>query len=78
MLERFWAESKDPESRFCDEPAEPPCVRIPAEDAAVFCARIDEMKAIYADEARADWYDADDMAREIAESLGELLEAQGF
>ena len=36
------------------------------------------MKVIYADEGRADWYDADDMAREIAESLGELLEAQGF
>ena len=49
MLERFWAESKDPESRFCDESAEPPCVRIPAEDAAVFRVRIDEMKAVYAD-----------------------------
>ena len=77
MLERFWAESKEPESRFCDEPAEPPCVRIPAEDAAVFRARIDEMKAIYADEGRSDWFDADDIAREIAESLDLLLAAQG-
>lgn len=77
MLERFWAESQDPESRFYDEEPEPPCARIPAEDAAVFRSRIDEMKAIYADEGRSDWFDADDMAREIAEALDLLLAAQG-
>ena len=77
MLERFWAESKDPESRFCDEEPEAPCVRIPAEDVAVFRARIDEMKAICADEARPDWFDADDIAREIAEAPDLLLVAQG-
>ena len=78
MLEHFWEESKNPSTRFCDEEPLPPAARIPADEAKLLRARIDEMKAIYADEARADWYDADDMAREIAESLGGLLEAQGF
>ena len=52
-------------------------MRIPAEDAAVFRARIDEMKGIYADEGRSDWFDADDIAHEIAEALDLLLAAQG-
>ena len=80
MLERFWAESKDPEARFFDEE---PVARarqavIPAADAAVLRERIDDMKAIFADEDRSDWFDADDVARDIAESLDLLLAAQGF
>ena len=41
-------------------------VSIPPEDAALFRSRIDEMNAMFADEDRADWFDADDIAREIA------------
>ena len=35
------------------------------------------MNAMFADEDRADWFDADDIAREIAEALDLLLAAQG-
>lgn len=51
---------------------------IPPEDAALFRSRIDEMNAMFADEDRADWFDADDIAREIAEALDLLLSAQGY
>lgn len=78
MLERFWAESKHPESRFVEEDAQPGGAVIPAADAAAFRARIDDMKAIFADEHRSDWFDADDAAREIAEALDLLLAGQGL
>ena len=78
MLERFWHEAKNPSTRFCDEEPQPPAARIPTDEAASLRVWLDEMKTIYADEGHTDWYDADGMAREIAESLDELLEAQGF
>ena len=53
-------------------------VSIPPEDAALFRSRIDEMNAMFADENRADWFDADDIARELAEALDLLLSAQGY
>lgn len=52
---------------------DPRGVTIPAGQAMWFRRRIDEMRAIYADEGRPDWFDADDMAREIAEELGRIL-----
>ena len=53
-------------------------VSILPEDAALFRSRIDEMNAMFADEERADWFDADDIAREVAEALDLLLSAQGY
>ncbi|MBQ9042148.1 MAG: hypothetical protein IJ111_04965 [Eggerthellaceae bacterium] len=51
-----------------------PCdVTIPAGQALWFRRRIDEMSSVFADEERSDWFDADDMAREIAEELGRIL-----
>ena len=41
-------------------------ISIPPGDAALFRSQIDEMNAMFADEDRADWFDADDIAREIA------------
>lgn len=78
MLERLWAECKNPESRFVEEGAVPVQAVIPAADAAAFRSQIDPMKAIFADERRSDWFDADDIAREIAEALDLLLAGQGL
>ena len=50
---------------------------IPPADARALRSQIDDMKAIYADSSRKDWFDGDDIAREIAESLDLLLAAQG-
>ena len=33
---------------------------------------------MFADEERADWFDADDIAREVAEALDLLLSGQGY
>ena len=35
---------------------------------------IAKMRAIYADQNRSDWFDADDMARDVAEVVGDLIE----
>ena len=78
MLERFWERATRPESRFSDEAPHDPPAYIPAGDARELRGRIDEMNAIYGDDARKDWYDADDIARGIAESLDQLLRRQGF
>ena len=39
-------------------------------------AQIASMKAMYADQNRDDWWDADDIAREVAETVGELIKQQ--
>lgn len=33
------------------------------------------MRAIYSDETRGDWFEADDMALQVAQELGDILEA---
>ena len=38
-----------------------------------FSEALDEMAAIYADENRDNWWDADDIAREVAEDMREAL-----
>lgn len=38
-----------------------------------FRDRIAEMRDVFADETRTDWYDADDIARDIAEELARIL-----
>ena len=48
-------------------------VIIPAGKLEWFRAQIDEMRGIYAEGDRSDWFDADDIAREVAEELGRLL-----
>ena len=49
-------------------------VVIPANKVEWFRSRIAEMSRIYADETRSDWFDADDIAREVAEELGRIIE----
>ena len=33
------------------------------------------MRAIYSDETRGDWFEADDIALQVAQELGDILEA---
>lgn len=40
--------------------------------------RLAEMSDIYADEYRSDWFDADDIAKQIAMELAEVLEQSGI
>lgn len=48
-------------------------ITIPADKLEWFRAQIDEMRGIYVDGDRSDWFDADDIAREVADELGRLL-----
>ena len=48
-------------------------VTLSGKQVAGFKGSIDEMHAIYLDENRIDWYDADDMAKDIAYELGDII-----
>ena len=85
-LERFWRECKEPESRFAEKDTpgaaagtpQPGCAVITPSVVELFRRRIDKMKAIYADEGCTDWYEGDDIARDVAEALDEVLASQGL
>ena len=49
---------------------------IPADLAQSLMEDIEEMRNIYADQSRGDWFDADDIARDVAERLGSVIESQ--
>jgi|GEM_PF-1589990 len=54
----------------------PETLQMDAETLKWLRGAIAEMKAMYADESRSDWYDADDLAREIAEKVGDLIDEE--
>lgn len=43
-----------------------------------FKESIEDMRTIYADKERDDWWDADDLAKDIAEKLGELMQDSDY
>lgn len=49
---------------------------IPMDIAQNLMKDIEQMRTIYADQTRSDWWDADDIAKDVAEQLGELIEKQ--
>ena len=48
-------------------------IEIPDEKATELRERLAEMESMYADMTRYDWYDADDIAIEVARYMAELL-----
>lgn len=51
-------------------------VLIPAETAKSLMEGIRQMRAIYADTTRSEWWEADDLAKDISEKLGKIIENQ--
>ena len=51
-------------------------IQIPFEKAFNLRVRFNEMNEIYADTSRSDWFEADDLARTLADDLGTLLDMQ--
>ena len=52
-------------------------VELTDEQVAWFRKSIDLMNEIYSDESRVDWWDADDVARNIADELDSVLRKAG-
>lgn len=46
---------------------------VPSPTATNFAEDLEEMSDMYADEERANWWDADDIARSVAEDIHALL-----
>lgn len=52
-------------------------ITIDDDDVRWFRGTIDETNAMYADESRDDWYDADDNAKMVMDRLDDILTQNG-